>query len=56
MKKMNSTRVFKVQKTIKLWKAFWHKEEEEVQRDLEINVEKIVCVKNELEKIDRQID
>ena len=34
--------VFMVWKTRKLWKAFWHNEEEEVQRDSEINVEKLL--------------
>jgi len=44
MKKMNST-VFKVWKTRKLWKAFWQKEEEEVQRDSKVVKECIDCSK-----------
>ena len=55
MKRMNSTS-FQGLENQKTSESFWYKEEEEVQRYSEINVEKISCVKNELEKIDVYID
>ena len=56
MKRMNNTS-FQGLENQKTLESFWHKEEEEeVQRDSEINVENIVCVMNELEKIEVQID
>ena len=49
MKKMNSTLLFSRFRKPENFRKLLTKEEEEeeVQRDIEINVEKIACVKNE---------
>jgi len=41
MKRMNST-IFQGLENQKTLESFWHKEEEEVQRDSEINVKKLL--------------